>query len=135
MKNIINEEINKINYLFGYKRGIVISEQEVEKTNNLTPEELTVLGYLSNVMDEYRKVKPSSPEEMQSNINYNQKVVSLANQLINKRDGKSENIDPTLYNVFKNNVDELGSKGEIDVKSLEGKGESVKSMTYTSFGN
>jgi hypothetical protein len=32
MKNIINEEINKINYLFGYKRGIVISEQEVENT-------------------------------------------------------------------------------------------------------
>jgi hypothetical protein len=31
MKNIINEEINKINYLFGYKRGIVISEQ----TDNL----------------------------------------------------------------------------------------------------
>jgi hypothetical protein len=135
MKNIINEEINKINYLFGYKRGIIISEQEAEKTNNLTPEELTVLGYLSNVMDEYRKVKPSSPEEMESNINYNQKVVSLANQLINKRDGKSENIDPTLYNVFKNNVNELGSKGDIDVKNLEGKGESVKSMTYTSLGN
>ena len=135
MKNIINEEINKINYLFGYKRGIVISEQEVEKTNNLTPEELTVLGYLSNVMDEYRKVKPSSPEEMESNNNYNQQVVSLANQLINKRDGKSENIDPTLYNVFKNNVNELGNKGDIDVKNLEGKGESVKSMTYTSLGN
>jgi hypothetical protein len=135
MKNIINEEINKINYLFGYKRGVVISEQEVEKTNNLTPEELTVLGYLSNVMDEYRKVKPSSPEEMESNNNYNQQVVSLANQLINKRDGKSENIDPTLYNVFKNNVNELGNKGDIDVKNLEGKGESVKSMTYTSLGN
>ena len=32
MKNIINEEINKINYLFGSKKGIVISEQGVENT-------------------------------------------------------------------------------------------------------
>ena len=33
MKNIINEEINKINYLFGYKRGIVISEQSEDLGN------------------------------------------------------------------------------------------------------
>jgi hypothetical protein len=33
MKNILNEEINKINYLFGYKRGIVISEQSEDLGN------------------------------------------------------------------------------------------------------
>ena len=28
MKNILNEELNQMKYLFGYKRGVVISEQE-----------------------------------------------------------------------------------------------------------
>lgn len=32
MKNILKEEINQIKYLFGYKRGLVISEQETEQT-------------------------------------------------------------------------------------------------------
>lgn len=27
MKNLLNEEINQIQYLFGYKKGVVISEQ------------------------------------------------------------------------------------------------------------
>ena len=27
MKNILKEEMNQIQYLFGYKRGIVVSEQ------------------------------------------------------------------------------------------------------------
>jgi hypothetical protein len=30
MKNILKEEINQIQYLFGYKRGVVISEQTTE---------------------------------------------------------------------------------------------------------
>jgi len=27
MKNILNEELNRMQYLFGYKKGMVISEQ------------------------------------------------------------------------------------------------------------
>ena len=27
MKNLVNEELNKMKYLFGYQRGIVVSEQ------------------------------------------------------------------------------------------------------------
>jgi hypothetical protein len=29
MKNLLKEEINQIQYLFGYKKGVVISEQEL----------------------------------------------------------------------------------------------------------
>ena len=29
MKNLLNEEISQIQYLFGYKKGVVISEQEL----------------------------------------------------------------------------------------------------------
>ncbi len=29
MKNLLREEINQIQYLFGYKKGVVISEQEL----------------------------------------------------------------------------------------------------------
>jgi hypothetical protein len=32
MKNIINEELNQMKYLFGYKRGVVISEQNLQKS-------------------------------------------------------------------------------------------------------
>jgi hypothetical protein len=32
MKNILNEELNQMKYLFGYKRGVVISEQNLQKS-------------------------------------------------------------------------------------------------------
>lgn len=31
MKNILNEELNQMKYLFGYKKGVVISEQNLQK--------------------------------------------------------------------------------------------------------
>jgi len=34
---MINEEINKIKYLFGYKPGVVISEQTTPPTTGATP--------------------------------------------------------------------------------------------------
>ena len=34
---MINEEINKIKYLFGYKPGVVISEQTTPTTSGTTP--------------------------------------------------------------------------------------------------
>ena len=33
MGNLINEELNKMKYLFGYQRGVVVSEQEKSKNN------------------------------------------------------------------------------------------------------
>ena len=98
-KNLL-QEIQNINYLFGYKKGVVISEQTPTNTeSNLSQEELQVLGYLNTVMDEYANKKrdqksPPSFEEIESDIKFNKPVVDLANQLINKRDGKGESINP-----------------------------------------
>jgi len=33
-QEIINEELNKMKYLFGYKKGVVISEQSFPGGNN-----------------------------------------------------------------------------------------------------
>ena len=137
MSNFLNKEIKRINFLSGYKKGVVISEQNSTNTeSNLSQEELQVLGYLNTVMDEYVNKKrdqksPPSFEEIESDIKFNKPVVDLANQLINKRDGKSENINPQYYNIFKNNMIELGNKGQVNIEDLEGKGKSVKSMSYT----
>lgn len=134
-KNLL-QEIQNINYLFGYKKGVVISEQTPANTeSNLSQEELQVLGYLNTVMDEYANKKrdqksPPSFEEIESDIKFNKPVVDLANQLINKRDGKGESVNPQYYNIFKNNMTELGNKGQVNIEDLEGKGKSVKSMSY-----
>jgi hypothetical protein len=38
-KNLLNEELNSMKYLFGYKRGVVISEQsDVYETEEFTPQ-------------------------------------------------------------------------------------------------
>jgi hypothetical protein len=134
-KNLL-QEIQNINYLFGYKKGVVISEQTpVNTESNLSQEELQVLGYLNTVMDEYTNKKrdqksPPSFEEIESDIKFNKPVVDLANQLINKRNGKGESVNPQYYNIFKNNMIELGNKGKVNIEDLEGKGKSVKSMSY-----
>jgi hypothetical protein len=136
MSNFLNEEIKRINFLLDYKKGVVISEQTSANTeSNLSQEELQVLGYLNTVMDEYVNKKrdqksPPSFEEIESDIKFNKPVVDLANQLINKRDGKGESVNPQYYNIFKNNMIELGNKGQVNIEDLEGKGMSVKTMSY-----
>jgi len=52
MSNIINEEISKMLYLFGYKAGRVISEQEI-------PDELDEAGRPKkvNTIQETQKIK------------------------------------------------------------------------------
>jgi len=136
MANFLNEEIKRINFLLEYKQGVVISEQTpVNTESKLSQEELQVLGYLNTIMDEYANKKrdqksPPSFEEVESDIKFNKPVVDLANQLINKRDGKGESVNPQYYNIFKNNMTELGNKGQVNIEDLEGKGKSVKSMSY-----
>jgi len=44
-KEIIKEELNQMKYLFGYKRGIVISEQEIDEDKLVvTPYTLEAIG-------------------------------------------------------------------------------------------
>lgn len=124
MSNFLNEEIKRINFLSGYKKGVIISEQST--SSPLSDDELKVLGYLNTIMDEYGKVRPSSPEEFASNTDFNTKVIELAKQLISKKEGNSDEIDPLLYNTFLSNMKELYPNTE----DLKTKGESVKSMSY-----
>jgi hypothetical protein len=107
------------------KDKVIISEQSTQSP--LSDDELKVLGYLNTIMDKYGKVRPSSPEDFESNINFNNKVIELAKQLISKKEGKSDEIDPLLYNTFLKNIKELYPNTE----DLKTKGESVKSMSYT----
>ena len=97
MKNILKEEINQIQYLFGYKRGVVISEQldpekkkEYEKKFEIAKKrgymiEAVYFEYLSKeqdvkmleeridqtkigeINDEYQKQNPSSSQTTTSN--------------------------------------------------------------------
>jgi hypothetical protein len=94
----------------------------------LSDDELKVLGYLKTIMDKYGEVKPSSPEEFESNIGFNNKVIELAKQLISKKEGEEYKIDPILYDTFYNSMKKLYT----DTEDLKNKGESVKSMSYTS---
>ena len=48
-KEIIKEELNQMKYLFGYKRGIVISEQEVDE-EKLVVDPYTLEARSGNVM-------------------------------------------------------------------------------------
>ena len=48
-KEIIKEELNQMKYLFGYKRGIVISEQEVDE-EKLVVDPYTLEARNGNVM-------------------------------------------------------------------------------------
>ena len=68
MSNFLNEEIKRINFLSEYKKGVIISEQSTQSP--LSDDELKVLGYLNTIMDKYGKVRPSSPEDFESNINF-----------------------------------------------------------------
>jgi hypothetical protein len=66
MKNLLKEEINQIQYLFGYKKGVVVSEQESDTTTTTTPslpkaEPTTDLG----------TVTPKTKEEMEDYVNKN----------------------------------------------------------------
>ena len=124
MANFLNEEIKRINFLLEYKQGVVISEQSTQ--TSLSDDELKVLGYLKTIMDKYGEVKPSSPEEFESNIGFNNEVIELAKQLISKKEGEEYKIDPLLYNTFLSNMKELYPNDE----DLKTKGESVKSMSY-----
>ena len=77
MKNIINEEINKINYLFGYKRGVVISEQTnsvadtkieyIERLKSEQPE--SNQSYYNNLINYYKgNDSPNADKNMIDNI-------------------------------------------------------------------
>jgi hypothetical protein len=56
MSNIINEEINKMLYLFGYKRGVVISEQiESDELDEARTKSVNVGQESSRIFDEIRQ--------------------------------------------------------------------------------
>jgi len=56
MSNIINEEINKMLYLFGYKRGVVISEQiESDELDEARTKNVDVKQESSRIFDEIRQ--------------------------------------------------------------------------------
>lgn len=76
MKNLLREEINQIQYLFGYKRGFVISEQsdpnvdkKIEHLTNIKEKETDggVKATYDKLIDYYTKIKngesPESPDK------------------------------------------------------------------------
>lgn len=66
MKNLLKEEINEIQYLFGYKRGFVISEQDTNQNELKIKYELSKLGgeYGSEIQKYYKdKIDGKIPVE------------------------------------------------------------------------
>jgi hypothetical protein len=49
-KEIIKEELNQMKYLFGYKRGVIISEQEIDE-EKLIVDPYTLEARNGNVMN------------------------------------------------------------------------------------
>jgi hypothetical protein len=51
-KEIIKEELNQMKYLFGYKRGVIISEQEIDEDKLVvTPYTLEATGGYIKITD------------------------------------------------------------------------------------
>ena len=57
-KEIIKEELNQMKYLFGYKRGIVISEQEIDE-EKLIVDPYTLEAINGNIRITDTKIKKS----------------------------------------------------------------------------
>jgi hypothetical protein len=58
MKTKINEELNYIKFLFDYKKGVVISEQDVVTTPNTTIDPTT-----QQKIEEPKKEEPKKEED------------------------------------------------------------------------
>ena len=66
MSNIINEEINKMLYLFGYKKGVVISEQENTELDEARSKQVDVKKETSRIFGEIKDRVMSNNEIMWS---------------------------------------------------------------------
>jgi hypothetical protein len=110
MSNIINEEINKMLYLFGYKPGVVISEQTI-------PNELDEVGRPKNVnaREETKKIK----DQIKDSVIKNNEIMFSEFETLLKKDkpfldsllpyyskgfSTYKNVSPEEYDNIYNNI-------------------------------
>jgi hypothetical protein len=131
MKNIINEEINKINYLFGYKRGVVISEQTnpvadtkieyIERLKSEQPE--SNQSYYNNLINYYKGL--DSPDADKNMIDKIDKYFSDTKipKLPNTEEADLGNAPEEIINALKEKEDKraLGFASSIDKEAAEKK--------------
>jgi hypothetical protein len=115
MKNIINEEINKINYLFGYKRGVVISEQTnpvadtkieyIERLKSEQPE--SNQSYYNNLINYYKGL--DSPDADKNMIDKIDKYFSDTKipKLPNTEEADLGNAPEEIINALKEKEDKI----------------------------
>jgi hypothetical protein len=121
MKNIINEEINKINYLFGYKRGVVISEQTnpvadtkieyIERLKSEQPE--SNQSYYNNLINYYKGL--DSPDADKNMIDKIDKYFSDTKipKLPNTEEADLGNAPDNLIKSFQSILDDKNTPQEV----------------------
>jgi len=120
MSNIINEEINKMLYLFGYKPGVVISEQTI-------PNELDEVGRPKNVnaREETKKIK----DQIKDRVIKNNEIMFSEFETLLKKDkpfldslqpyysqgfSTYKNVSPEDYdNIYNNIVEKATQMGDV----------------------
>jgi len=109
MKNILKEEINQIKYLFGYKRGVVISEQvDTEKQKEYLIKKQMVMDInnenkYDNVISYFDSLinnQPFTGTTNQDMLNY---IDTKYQELVSNEDLKSgliSNMEPTIKSKY-----------------------------------
>jgi CHASE3 domain sensor protein len=122
---ILNEELNNMKYLFGYQRGVVISEQNQDLNeffgSKKTMEE--VIEKLENLInDKTADGKKDLKDEFKMNKNQKEGLREIIKSL---KSGKLGNIKPSTID---NNITNSNGKGTAKdvVIALRGKGSGFK---------
>ena len=102
MKNILNEELNQMKYLFGYKRGVVISEQENQ-------DELKIKYELSKLGgDSGQEIQQYYKDAIQGNAS-----VQPEKRYLDLIDAQSSKLTPEQKNKFLANYNKTRTTGPL----------------------
>lgn len=78
MKKIINEELNYIKYLFDYKKGVVVSEQETTTTSTT----------VQPSVDPQKPEEPTQKKEKEGEKDPKKVIEELTNQICTEKNNK-----------------------------------------------
>jgi hypothetical protein len=120
MGYLLTEEKIKFDYLSGYKRGVVISEQSTggteatgttstSGTTGLTTVETTLLGFLNDVVQKSLTQDPSnvSFSGLTDDVEKRKQMTDLSNQLLQKRDTGSADVNQTNFQLYLNTMNRM----------------------------
>ena len=124
MKKVIRLTENDITRLV--KR--VINEQTTQ--NNLTTDELAVLGLCAMALFAKTDVKNSTMDDLMSGMERNKKIGKLAQDLFNKKQSGTGTYDKNIFQVMLNVLKEM-YPNQSDVDELIKRGTNLKNLSTT----